>query len=310
MKTLLATIEKRVQVPVLHTIAQDKGVFVATDMDIETRLKTDLTGIKTGLYNFKPLKEGIYSVADMPMNDFPTFGYKESVGTIKGVKLNDIEFVSIAMSTEQTRYYLNGIAFDSDNMIATDGHRLHIISHLTPALKDKSALIIPSKAVKLFIMACKESKVTSFDIELLGESYVRAVIGDYTITSKLIDGTFPDYRRVIPASHEYKLEFKADSIVKNYKKLCAVSSGKSRAVKLSGDKVTAKSELGTFECESGVVMPKYSDSEGVVYSKEIGFNLNYLKESTFDSVMHFQDNTSPVMFKAGNRGAVLMPLRI
>jgi DNA polymerase-3 subunit beta len=301
MKTLLATIENRVDIPALHTIKAKGGTLISTDMDIETQFKVNLSDIKTGLYNFKPLKEGIYSLSDIDLADFPTFApFGDTLHTVKAVKLADIEFVNIAVSKEETRYYLNGIAFDTENMVATDGHRLHLIPLATDSLKDKPALMIPRKAIKLFIMACKESKVSSFDIEF-SEHKARAVIGNYTIITKLIDGTYPDYKRVIPSSHEYELEFKADSILKNYKKLKAIANGRSCAVKLSGDKVTAKSELGEYECESGLVMP---------LNKEIGFNLNYLKESAMDGILHFQDSVSPVMLKSGNRLAVLIPLRI
>lgn len=298
MKALLATIENRVQIPVLHTVRALDGQLIASDMDIETRFNSD-QALENGLYNFKPLKQGIFSKSDIDPADFPEFnGFKVSIGTVKGVQLSDIEFILKAVSSEQTRYYLNGIAFDHVNMVATDGHRLHMIKGINSNLTGKP-VIIPTKAIKLFIMACKESKATSFDIQFM-DTKAQVKIGVYTITTRLIDGTFPDYNRVIPASHEYALPFKADSILDNYKKLMAMADGKARRVVLSGDKVTAKGDLGTYTCESGLIMP---------LDHEIHFNLTYLKESAMDSVMHYQDNGSPVMFTAGNRAAVLMPMR-
>lgn len=325
MKTLLATIENKVSIPVLSTVYFDNGIYLATDMDIQTRYKTDQER-ETGLYNVKPLKEGIYNKSDIDIKDFPVMPYLESNAIVKNLKVKDLEFVSIAMSKEETRYYLNGIAFDSENMVATDGHRLHKVSGIESTglaigetVKNSfddgerycimSKHIVPRKAIKLFIMACKEQKIDSFNIEFL-DTRATAFIGNYVITTKLIDGTFPDYLRVIPKDYCHELEFKAESILDNYKKLKAMTSNKTCAVKLQGNKVTAKSEFGEYECLSGLIMPSYTNDDGESISHSIGFNLNYLKESAFDSTLHYKDSTSPVMLKAGNRLAVLMPLRI
>lgn len=114
------------------------------------------------------------------------------------VSISDLTWISSAMSNEKIRYYLNGVYFDNAGMTATDGH---ILKHVAQpfAGEEKPSAILPDFAVKIILDAAKEEKVTGISIQFIGPRAIVA-IGRYLLRTKLVDGTFPDYTRVIPES--------------------------------------------------------------------------------------------------------------
>ncbi len=266
-----------------------------------------------------------FTLACLPTEDFPVVSggeyghtFKVAAGELRAL----IDRTRFAISTEETRYYLNGIylhevARDGVQVmraVATDGHRLASVE--TP-LPDGAAgmpgVIVPRKTVGELRKLIDE---TGDDVTVsLSETKICFAFDDAVLTSKLIDGTFPDYQRVIPENNDKSLSVDRKTLADAVDRVSAISSEKSRAVKLSLSTgalvLTASSpENGnaTEELEVGYT------GEGL----EIGFNAGYLLDITRqiegdEAVFSLSDAASPTILQdAGDASAlyVLMPMRV
>ncbi len=265
------------------------------------------------------------SLTTLPSEDFPvmTDGDLPHRFTISAEMLRRlIDRTRFAMSTEETRYYLNGLYFhaaETDGapvlrIVATDGHRLARVEVPLPeGAAGMPGVIVPRKAVAEIRKLIDE---VEDDVEIaLSETKIRFAFGDAVLTSKLIDGTFPDYDRVIPFSNDKTLEVKRNEFVKAVDLVSTISTEKSRAIKLSLENgnlvLTATSpEAGSAREELDV---DYNDG-----SLEIGFNSKYLLDITQqiegeDAKFMLSDGASPTLVQdMGDTSAlyVLMPMRV
>ncbi len=227
-----------------------------------------------------------------------------------------------AMSSEETRYYLNGVYLHSclDNekqilrAVATDGHRLAQIDIENPGLQDKfSGIIVPKKTVsELRMVLDNENEEIYISVS---NNKIRFSNNSLTLTSKIVDGTFPDYKRVIPIDNEKKLKVNASEFSEAVDRVSTVSSERSRAVKLS--LTSGKLHLSVNSPENG----KAEDVMIVDYDNddlEIGFNARYLQELTSQvdgKIVEFSFKSSgdPALMKdIDDEGAlyVVMPMRV
>ncbi|MEC7669902.1 MAG: DNA polymerase III subunit beta, partial [Pseudomonadota bacterium] len=227
-----------------------------------------------------------------------------------------------AISTEETRYYLNGVymhvaeAEDGRMLrcVATDGHRLARIDATVPAgAEDMPGVIVPRKTVGELRKLLDDDDM---DIAVsVSETKVRFATPDITLTSKVIDGTFPDYTRVIPTSNTRRLEVDAADFAKAVDRVATVSSERSRAVKLQLDE--DRLVLSVNAPDSGAA----EEELAVAYGDErleIGFNAKYLLEiaSQVDrenAVFLFNSSGDPTLMREGNDTSavyVVMPMRV
>ncbi len=227
-----------------------------------------------------------------------------------------------AISTEETRYYLNGVYLhvaDADGgqvirCVATDGHRLaRVDADLPEGAADLPGVIVPRKTVGELRKLLDED-----DMQIavsVSETKIRFATPEITLTSKVIDGTFPDYARVIPQGNTRKLEVDASEFAKAVDRVSTVSSERSRAVKLSLDEdrliLSVNSpDSGTAEEELAVA---YGDEK-----LEIGFNAKYLLEianqvDRENAVFLFNSSGDPTLMREGNDASaiyVVMPMRV
>jgi DNA polymerase-3 subunit beta len=233
-----------------------------------------------------------------------------------------IDKTRFAISTEETRYYLNGIYLHTAQRgkeptlraVATDGHRLAQAELPAPkGANGMPGIILPRKTVHELhrLMEESDSSVT------VGVSAAKArfEIGTITLTSKLIDGTFPDYGRVIPKANDKQLKVPNAEFIKAVDRVSTIATERGRAVKLNinGDKLV----LSVNNPEGGSA----TEEIGIDYDSsplEIGFNAKYLLDiaSQLESeTAHFRlaDPGSPTMVKDdSDEGAlyVLMPMRV
>lgn len=354
-----SVVERRNTIPILANVlieAQgDKVTFRATDLDIEVvdtapaqvERAGSTTVAATTLHEIvRKLPDGAlvsltadsaagrltveagrsnFSLATLPKEDFPVMASSEyasnfSIGADKLRRLFDKS--KFAISTEETRYYLNGVYMhiaDGDEgkalrCVATDGHRLaRIDSPLPDGAADMPGVIVPRKTVGELRKLLDED-----DMQIavsVSETKVRFATPDITLTSKVIDGTFPDYTRVIPSGNTRKMEVDASDFAKAVDRVATVSSERSRAVKLQLDEdrlilsVNAP-DSGAAEEELAVA---YSDEK-----LEIGFNAKYLLEiaSQVDrenAVFLFNSSGDPTLMREGNDLSavyVVMPMRV
>ena len=302
MKVLLKNIEKNTRIPILSGFYVKDGRAMSTDCDIDVFTACPLDN---GVYMPQLYKAGIAAPnTDLLLSDAPNpqeFNAAPILAQFDGITLESLEFISRAMSKEETRYYLNGVFFGRDHIVATDGHRMHGVTTRGAifANDDLRGFILPAKAVKLAIDAMKECKLKSFSISFT-ELKARFIIGHYEFVSKLIDGTFPDYKRVIPenapqGSIDY-VHFSADKMKAESKKLLAAADKRARIARFEDGKVTC----GVYSCDSGFVPPF-----------PMAFNLSYFLDAMIDgAAMHFKFFDSPVKFVKDDYFSVIMPLRL
>ena len=266
-----------------------------------------------------------FTLACLPVDEFPVMSggelpnqFRVAAGELRGL----IDRTRFAISTEETRYYLNGIYFhaaqrdgiDVLRAVATDGHRLASVEAPLPAgAEGMAGVIVPRKTVTELRKLIDE---TNDDIEIaLSETKIRFAFGEGVLTSKLIDGTFPDYERVIPVGNDKELEVDCRVLAEAVDRVSAISTEKSRAIKLALAPGTMT--LSANSPESGTAQEELEVAYGGG-DLEIGFNARYLLDITHQiesDVVRFTmaDAASPTIIReAGNTGSlyVLMPMRV
>lgn len=269
--------------------------------------------------------KSVFSLATLPKEDFPVMASTEYEAnfTAKAPMLRRLFDKSrFAISTEETRYYLNGVymhtAETADGTmlrcVATDGHRLaRVDAEMPQGAQNLPGVIVPRKTVGE-LRKLLEDDDTQIAVSV-SETKVRFATSEITLTSKVIDGTFPDYARVIPQGNTRKLEVDASEFAKAVDRVATVSSERSRAVKLSleSDKLVLSvnsPDSGTAEEELVVA---YDDEK-----LDIGFNAKYLLEiaSQVDrenAVFMFNSAGDPTLMQEGNDSSaiyVVMPMRV
>ncbi|QXM23754.1 DNA polymerase III subunit beta [Elioraea tepida] len=271
------------------------------------------------------------SLVCLPVEDFPAlqdgvlphrFGLK--AGTLREL----IDRTRFAISTEETRYYLNGIYLhvtESDGVpvlraVATDGHRLaRVEEDLPEGAAGMPGVIVPRKAV-LELRKLLDDVPGQDLVEIaLSDTKIRFAFGPVTLTSKLIDGTFPDYERVIPRDNDKLLRIPKRDFAEAVDRVAAISSERSRPVKLAIAKQGLT--LSAASPEQGTASEEI-DADRVEYDAppiEIGFQARYLRDITDQMAdgtrveFKFHDGAAPTLIRAeGDPRAVyvLMPMRV
>ena len=266
-----------------------------------------------------------FSLQTLPADDFPSLSV-EDLGHAFSLAAKDlkrlIEKTKFAISTEETRYYLNGIylhASMSDGKpqlraVATDGHRLAQVELPLPSgAKDMPGVIVPRKTVAELARLAEDS---DGDIRIeLSPAKIRISGPRVVLTSKLIDGTFPDYERVIPQGNDKRMEVDNAAFAQAVDRVSTLSSDKGRAVKLSLS--DGKLVLSVNNPDSGSATEELS-VDYAYDALEIGFNARYLLDISGQiesGTAEFQlaDPGSPTMVRDGKDHSalyVLMPMRV
>ncbi|MDX6805106.1 DNA polymerase III subunit beta [Terrihabitans rhizophilus] len=233
-----------------------------------------------------------------------------------------IEKTQFAISTEETRYYLNGIYLHTMEVegvqalraVATDGHRLARVELPAPeGSAGMPGVIVPRKTVAE-VMRLFEAPDGVVVIEL-SATKMRFSMGDVVLTSKLIDGTFPDYARVIPLHNEKRLTISKADFVSAVDRVSTISSERGRAVKLAVTE--GKLVLSVTNPDSGSATEEIE----VEYSADpldIGFNSRYLLDiaaqiDTDTALLKLNDPGSPTLIQDMEGASalyVLMPMRV
>ncbi len=354
-----SVVERRNTIPILANVLieaeGDQVQFRATDLDIEVVDKAPAqveragatTVAATTLHEIvRKLPDGAlvsltadnaagrltveagrsnFSLATLPKEDFPimaTSEYDSNFSASAAVLRRLFDKSKFAISTEETRYYLNGVYMhvaESDGgkvlrCVATDGHRLaRIDTDLPEGAADLPGVIVPRKTVgELRKLLDDDEMAIAVSVS---ETKVRFATPEITLTSKVIDGTFPDYTRVIPQGNTRRLEVDASEFAQAVDRVATVSSERSRAVKLQLDE--DRLVLSVNAPDSGAA----EEELAVAYGDErleIGFNAKYLLEiaSQVDrenAVFMFNSAGDPTLMREGNDQSavyVVMPMRV
>lgn len=349
-----SVVERRNTIPILSNVlieAKDGGVLrlMATDLDLQIVEEASAAVEQSGTITVsahtlfeivRKLPEGsqvslsasegrLYIVASryksnlptLPRDDFPVIAEGElpTSFALPAAKLRAIiDKTRFAISTEETRYYLNGIfihvADDVMKAAATDGHRLARVTLARPdGAQGMPDIIVPRKCIAELRKLLDEVE-GSVEIAL-SASKIRFSLGHAVLTSKLIDGTFPDYNRVIPTANDKILKIDPKSFMASVDRVATIASEKTRAVKmaLDRDKIT----LSVTSPENGTAaeeVPGDYSAQGF----EIGFNARYLLDILGqvegDMVeVHLADAAAPTLIRENDKAEalyVLMPMRV
>jgi DNA polymerase-3 subunit beta len=349
-----SVVERRNTIPILSKVlleARDDGSIrlMATDLDLQVDESvpanvTQAGAITVSAHTFfdivRKLPEGSqveltaaegkmqviagrsrFNLSTLPRDDFPVIAEGElptrfelPAATLRQI----IEKTRFAISSEETRYYLMGIFFhiidDQLRAAATDGHRLARITVGKPDGADGMPdVIVPRKCVQELYRLLEELEGT-VDISM-SPTKIRFGLGSAILTSKLIDGTFPDYNRVIPTGNDKLLKLDPKSFSAGVDRVSTIASEKTRAVKISVDR--DKVTLSVTSPENGVATEELAadyGSDGI----EIGFNAKYLLdilgEIDGDTVeVHLADAAAPTLLRENDKSNalyVLMPMRV
>lgn len=265
-----------------------------------------------------------FNLSTLPRDDFPVIAEGDLPTTFELPAATLIEIIDktrFAISTEETRYYLNGIFLHvSDDpqpvlkAAATDGHRL---ARMTVARPDGAEgmpdIIVPRKCIGELRKLLDE--VDGSVAISLSASKIRFGIGSAILTSKLIDGTFPDYSRVIPTANDKLLRIDPRSFEEGVDRVATIATEKTRAVKMSLDR--DRITLSVTSPENGTAAEEVpGDYHGEGF--DIGFNARYLLDILGqlhgDTVeLHLADAAAPTLIRENDRSAalyVLMPMRV
>ena len=266
-----------------------------------------------------------FTLQTLPESDFPdlaagemSHSFKLAAADLKRL----IDKTQFAISTEETRYYLNGIYLHTAGTakagmlraVATDGHRLAQVELPLPqGAAGMPGIIVPRKTVGE-VQRLVESGEGDVAVEL-SAGKIRFTIGNVVLTSKLIDGTFPDYARVIPANNDKSLVVDKKDFEAAVDRVSTVSSERGRAVKLSitGGRLV----LSVTNPDSGSATEEI-EVEYAADPLDIGFNSRYLLDIAAQiegevAVLKLADPGSPTLIQDKDaKGAlyVLMPMRV
>ena len=354
-----SVVERRNTIPILSNVlleATSDGMLrmMATDLDIQIDESVQATVDQAGtttvsahtLFDIaRKLPEGAqvnlsaaegrltivadrarFSLGTLPRDDFPVIAegdlptrFELPADTLKQI----IDKTRFAISTEETRYYLNGIFLhvtDGDTAqpvlkaAATDGHRLARITLPRPEGADAMPdVIIPRKCIAELRKLLDEID-GSVGVSL-SSTKVRFDLGRALLTSKLIDGTFPDYSRVIPTGNDKILKLDPKSFMQGVDRVSTIATEKTRAVKmgLDRDRIT----LSVTSPENGTASEDVP-GEYAASPFEIGFNSRYLLDilGQIDGDLvevHLADAAAPTLIRENDKSPalyVLMPMRV
>ncbi|KPD04007.1 DNA polymerase III subunit beta [Moellerella wisconsensis] len=261
-----------------------------------------------------------FSLSTLPAADFPNLDDWQSEvefslpqSTLKRL----IEATQFSMAHQDVRYYLNGMLFETEGQIlrtvSTDGHRLAVCSMEVGQELPAHSVIVPRKGV-IELMRLLDGGDTPLQLQI-GSNNIRAHVGDFIFTSKLVDGRFPDYRRVLPKNPDKTLEARCDILKQAFSRAAILSNEKFRGVRLYFSENQLKITANNPEQEEAeeIVDVHYQGGE-----MEIGFNVSYILDvlntlKCEEVTLFLTDAVSSVQIEdSASRSAVyvVMPMRL
>jgi DNA polymerase III subunit beta len=352
LQAVIGVVERRQTMPVLANVllgvARGQLSITATDLEVELVAATDVGVADAGditvpgrklLDILRALPEKVavtltvegekvvikagrsrFSLSTLPAAEFPVIDDINAQQTVQIPRkdlLRLLEKTHFSMAQQDVRYYLNGMLLEIEGQtlraVATDGHRLALCeAALAVKAKSSQQVIVPRKGVLELQRVLTDEGSTDIAI---GTNHVRAQIGDVRFTSKLIDGRFPEYSRVIPTAAASTILADRDVLRQALQRTAILSNEKYRGIR-----VTVKKNIITVQAHN----PEQEEAEEeieVAYSGadlEVGFNVNYLLDALAaidgqEVELGLTDSNSSCLIRSpGNASAryVVMPMRL
>lgn len=262
-----------------------------------------------------------FTLSTMPADDFPSI---ENIDQIVSLKLPEnklkklLESTQFAMAHQDVRYYLNGLLIELDGQsiraVATDGHRLALSeTNFSTGLNELLQIIVPRKGI-LEISRLLGDSETEVEI-LISQNHLRLVTENQSLTTKLIDGKFPDYDRVIPHDSNKKVYADREKLRSCMARTSILSNEKFRGIRmvLEAGKIIASANNPEQETAEEEIEVMYSGD-----SMEIGFNVSYLLDvlniiKSEQVVLELKDADSSCLITSSDDSDsryVIMPMRL
>ncbi|MEW6997510.1 DNA polymerase III subunit beta [Colwelliaceae bacterium BS250] len=262
-----------------------------------------------------------YSLATLSADDFPNIEQWQgevAFSLHKSQLLRLIESTHFSMANQDVRYYLNGMSIETENneirSVATDGHRLAICKIVNDSLSlPTRQVIVPRKGILEIIRLLDP---IDEDVQIsLGSNHIRVVDTDFSFTSKLVDGRFPDYRRVLPRNGDKVLATDKEQLKQVLSRASILSNEKFKGVRLNFAPNELKITANNPEQEHA---EEYLEIDFPYESLEIGFNVSYILDvlsAVKDEKIKFtlSDANSSVVIEGNDTGEalyVIMPMRL
>ncbi len=352
LQAVMGVVERRQTMPVLANVLlnvrQGKLFFTATDLEVELVSASEVTVLEPGditvpgrkfLDILRSLPEKLtvslsmeaekvvikagrsrFSLSTLPALEFPIIDdihAQQSVQLARKELLRLLQKTHFSMAQQDVRFYLNGMLLEIDGQllraVATDGHRLAVSeASLNMKANTSQQVIVPRKGV----LELQRILTEEGDAELaIGTNHVRAQIGDVRFTSKLIDGRFPEYSRVIPAAATHAIKADRDVLRQALQRTSILSNEKYRGIRM-----TVKKNVLTVQAHN----PEQEEAEEEIEvgyagnDLEVGFNVNYLLDALAaidgqEVELGLTDSNSSCLIRSpGNTGSryVVMPMRL
>jgi DNA polymerase-3 subunit beta len=352
LQAVIGVVERRQTMPVLANVllgvAQGKLSIAATDLEVELVAATEVSVQQPGditvpgrkfldILRALPEKSSVsmstegekvvmraarsrFTLSTLPAAEFPVIDDINAQQTVQ-IPRKDLarllEKTHFSMAQQDVRYYLNGMLLEIDGAmlraVATDGHRLALCeAALESKAKTSQQVIVPRKGVLELQRVLTEEGTAAVAI---GTNHVRAQIGDVRFTSKLIDGRFPEYSRVIPAAPGAAIRADRDILRQALQRTAILSNEKYRGIRINvrNNAITVQAHNPEQEEAEEEIEVSYTGDE-----LEVGFNVNYLLDAL--SAIEGQEvelgltdsNSSCLIRSPGNSSAryVVMPMRL
>jgi DNA polymerase-3 subunit beta len=352
LQAVIGVVERRQTMPVLANVLlgvrQGQLSITATDLEVELVASTEVAVQEAGditvpgrkfvdILRALPEKVAVsltlegekmvikagrsrFSLSTLSAAEFPVIediNAQQTVQVSRKELLRLLEKTHFSMAQQDVRYYLNGMLLEIDaqllRAVATDGHRLALCeTGLEAKAQTSQQVIVPRKGVLELQRVLTEEGSAELAI---GTNHVRAQIGDIRFTSKLIDGRFPEYSRVIPAAPTHAIRADRDVLRQALQRTAILSNEKYRGIR-----VTVKKNMLTVQAHN----PEQEEAEEeieVAYEGddlEVGFNVNYLLDALAaidgqEVELGLTDSNSSCLIRSpGNASAryVVMPMRL
>src|ERR1700734_1892913 len=352
LQAVIGVVERRQTMPVLANVLlgvrQGQLAITATDLEVELVAATEVAVQETGditvpgrkfLDILRSLPEKLsvslavegekvvikagrsrFSLSTLPAADFPVIDDINAQQTVQIPRKELLGLLSkthFSLAQQDVRYYLNGMLLEIDaqvlRAVATDGHRLALCeTALAAKAKTSQQVIVPRNGVLELQRVLNDDGVAEVAI---GSNHVRAQIGDIRFTSKLIDGRFPEYSRVIPAAPASAIRADRDVLRQALQRTAILSNEKYRGIR-----VTVKKNVITVQAHN----PEQEEAEEEVEvgydgsDLEVGFNVNYLLDALAaidgqEVELGLTDSNSSCLIRSpGGESAryVVMPMRL
>lgn len=354
LQHVIGVVERRQTLPILSNVLltahQEELILTATDMEVELSSRMELPIAEPGeetlpgrkLFDIlRALPEDAdvslaveeekatlrcgrsrFSLLTLPASEFPSVGDQPFEGTLRlpqHALKTLIERTHFAMAQQDVRYYLNGLMLETDDnclrAVATDGHRLalcEVEAEIEP-VDFRQQVILPRKGVQELLRLLSDSEAVS--TLRLGANHLQATVDGIRLTSKLIDGKFPDYQRVIPREGERIILADRNLLRAALNRAAILSNEKYRGVRLQAENWLLHLQAHNPEQEEAEEDVEVNYNGGPL---EIGFNVTYLLDAlnALPSELiklSFTDSSSSCLIQEPEGGTckyVVMPMRL